>query len=268
MRRAVGTTLGPNATATLTIQDNDAPGTFQFGAATYSVVEGGTSPVMITRTGGSGGTVVLQWAATGGSATGGALPTTPGADYAPTSGLLTFGPAVTSQRVPLTIVNDTVAEDPETVALGITGIVSSSAGAASIGAQSSTTLTIAGQRHRRNHRVHDHRRQRGRERRRRQGHADGEAEQAPVPRFRSPAGFSWTTRSPRRHRGPGDFTLPGATLTFAAGQTSVPIQITIVNDAVPEANKTVVDHAEQPALDRVSPPASTSRCSGRRPPPR
>ena len=59
------------ATATLTIQDNDAPGTFQFGAATYSVVEGGTSPVMITRTGGSGGTVVLQWAATGGSATGG-----------------------------------------------------------------------------------------------------------------------------------------------------------------------------------------------------
>jgi hypothetical protein len=36
-----GATLGTNATATLTIQDNDAPGTFQFGAATYSVVEGG-----------------------------------------------------------------------------------------------------------------------------------------------------------------------------------------------------------------------------------
>jgi hypothetical protein len=65
-----GATLGPNATATLTIQDNDAPGTFQFGAATYSVVEGGTSPVMITRTGGSGGTVVVQWAASGGTATG------------------------------------------------------------------------------------------------------------------------------------------------------------------------------------------------------
>ena len=50
-----GAALGTNATATLTIQDNDAPGTFQFGAATYGVVEGGLSPVMITRTGGSGG---------------------------------------------------------------------------------------------------------------------------------------------------------------------------------------------------------------------
>ena len=75
-----GATLCTNATATLTIQDNDAPGTFQFGAATYGVVEGGLSPVMITRTGGSGGTVVVRWTATGGTATGGALPTTPGAD--------------------------------------------------------------------------------------------------------------------------------------------------------------------------------------------
>jgi hypothetical protein len=97
---------------------------------------------MITRTGGSGGTVVVRWTATGGTATGGALPTTPSADYAPTTGLLTFGIAVTSQRAPLTIVNDTVAEDPETVALEITEIVSSSAGAAIVGAQSTTTLTI------------------------------------------------------------------------------------------------------------------------------
>src|SRR5262249_42426148 len=36
-----------------------------------------------------------------------------------------------------------------------------------------------------------------------------------------------------------DFTLPGTTLTFAAGQTSVPLPITIVNDAIAEANKTI-----------------------------
>ena len=233
-----GATLGPNATATLTIQDNDAPGTFQFGAATYSVVEGGTSPVMITRTGGSGGTVVVQWAATGGTATGGALPTTPGADYAPTSGLLTFGPTVTSQRVPLTIVNDTVAEDPETVVLGITGIASSSAGAAAIGAQSSTTLTIA------------------------DNDTGGTIEfmTAAVSVAENVAGGKATLTVKRSSTGTTplaggvlvdyaltggtaalntDFTLPGTTLTFAAGQTSVPLQITIVNDAVPEANKTV-----------------------------
>ena len=86
---------------------------------------------------------MLRWTATGGTATGGALPTTPGADYAPgPTGLLTFGAAVTSQRVPLTIVNDTVAEDPETVALEITQIVSSTVGAPSIDAQSTSTLTI------------------------------------------------------------------------------------------------------------------------------
>ena len=249
---SVGTTVGPNATATLTIQDNDAPGTFQFGAATYNVVEGGTSPVIITRTGGSGGTVVLQWAATGGSATGGALPTTPGADYAPVSGLLTFGPAVTSQRVPLTIVNDTIAEDPETVTLGIAGIVSP--GAASIGAQSSTTLTIQ------------------------DNDTGGTVEFAStaVSVAENVAGGKATLTVKRTSpsaaiplasgvlvdyavavggtAGAGDFTLAAGTLTFAAGQTSAPILVTILNDAVPEANKTVVV--------TLSNPRSTGLASG------
>ena len=172
-----GATVGPNATATLTIQDNDAPGTFQFGAATYSVVEGGTSPVIITRTGGSGGTVVLQWAATGGSATGGALPTTPGADYAPT-----VRPADLRAR----------RDEPAGAAdhrqrHGRRGSGDRRAGdhgdrqlQCGCGGDRCAVLHDAhhsGQRHRRNRRVHDRRRQRCRERRRRQGDADGEADQ-------------------------------------------------------------------------------------------
>ncbi len=130
------------STATLTILDNDASGTFQFGAAGYSVTEGGVAPaVMVTRTGGSGGSVLVRWTASGGTATGGALPTTPGADYAPTTGVLTFGPGVTSLKVPLTIVNDSLAENAETFDLTLTLEGSPPAGAA-IGAQATTTVTI------------------------------------------------------------------------------------------------------------------------------
>jgi hypothetical protein len=148
--RTVGLTLTVNlpgvaaapSTATLAIKDNDAPGTFDFGAAAYSATEGGAAPqIAVNRTGGSGGTVVVGWTVTGGTATGGALPTTPGADYAPTSGSLTFGPGVTSLKVPLTIVNDTLAEDPETVILGLT-LTNQPLGAAIGGTTPSTTLTI------------------------------------------------------------------------------------------------------------------------------
>jgi len=233
-----GAVLGTNATATLTIQDNDAPGTFQFGAATYGVVEGGLSPVMITRTGGSGGTVVVRWTATGGTATGGALPTTPGADYAPTTGLLTFGLAVTRQRVPLTIVNDPVAENPETVALEITEIVSSSVGAASIGAQSTSTLTIqdndvGGTIEFMTTAVNVA-----------ENVVGGKATLTVKRTGTALAGgvlvdYAVTGAVPGDITPPGDVTPLSGTLTFAAGQASVPLQITIVNDFTPEPNKTL-----------------------------
>jgi hypothetical protein len=178
--------------------------------------------------------VVVRWTATGGTAMGGALPTTPSADYAPTTGLLTFGIAVTNQRVPLTIVNDTVAEDPEAVALEITEI-SSSAGAAIIGAQSTTTLTIQ------------------------DNDVGGTIEfmTTAVSVAENVAGGKVNLTVKRTGTAlasgvlvdygvtggtalPQDFTILGRTLTFAAGQTSAPVQITILNDTTPEPNKTVM----------------------------
>jgi hypothetical protein len=136
-----GSVASPSS-ATLTINDNDAPGTFQFSAAMYSVTEGGAAPqVTVTRSGGTGGTVPINWTATGGSATGGALPTTPGADYAPTSGVLTFGPGIASLKLPLTIVNDTLAENAETIDLALTLPLSAPPGAA-VSGQTTATLTI------------------------------------------------------------------------------------------------------------------------------
>jgi hypothetical protein len=152
----------------------------------------------------------------------------------------------------LTIVNDTIAEDPETVTLGIAGIVSP--GAASIGAQSSTTLTIQ------------------------DNDTGGTVEFAStaVSVAENVAGGKATLTVKRTSpsaaiplasgvlvdyavavggtAGAGDFTLAAGTLTFAAGQTSAPILVTILNDAVPEANKTVVV--------TLSNPRSTGLASG------
>ncbi len=149
--------------------------------------------------------------------------------------MLTFGAGVTSQRVPLTIVNDTVAEDPETVALEITQIVSSTVGVPSIGAQSTTTLTIQ------------------------DNDIGGTIEfvTTAVNVAENIVGGKATLTVKRTGTAlaggvlvdyavtggtalPGDFTLPDGTLTFAAGQTSAPIQITILNDTTAEANKTVI----------------------------
>jgi hypothetical protein len=85
-------------------------------------------------------TVVIRWTVNEGASTA-TSPGTAGADYGTaTTGLLTFGPAVTSLKLPLTIVNDTVAEDPETVVLSLS--IESAPAGATLGAQTTTTLTI------------------------------------------------------------------------------------------------------------------------------
>src|SRR5262249_61340786 len=61
-----GAALGSPATAVLTIQDNDVagqPGALQFNAGSYSLIEnGGSLTVTVTRTGGTSGTVSVQYA--------------------------------------------------------------------------------------------------------------------------------------------------------------------------------------------------------------
>jgi hypothetical protein len=68
-----GATLGPVATAVLTIIDNDtaspSPGTLQFSSASYSEAEdAGSAIITVTRTGGSTGQVTVAYATSDGSA--------------------------------------------------------------------------------------------------------------------------------------------------------------------------------------------------------
>jgi len=123
-------TIGAVGTAILTVVDN--PSVVKFGASTYSVTEGTAAAILtVVRTGPSAGTVTVDYARIGGTASGG------GNDYTFTPGTLTFGPGVMSRTFSVVITNDTVPDTPETVVFQLSNAVG-----AMIGTPSTTTLTI------------------------------------------------------------------------------------------------------------------------------
>jgi hypothetical protein len=136
-----GATIGSPASAVITITDDDMaqPGTLAFSSATYTVGEtGGTTTITVNRTGGSDGSVTVDYATVaGGTATGGAA-CDAGVDYLNTSGTLTFAGGVTSQTFTVTICPDATPKANETINL----MLSNATGGATIGAQNTAVLTI------------------------------------------------------------------------------------------------------------------------------
>ena len=123
--------LGTNTVHTYTIIDNDTP-SVGFSAATSTGAESVTSvniPVTLSIV--SGSTVTVDYAVTGGTATGS------GTDFTLASGTLTYTSGVTSQNIPITIVNDTLNELSETIIVTI-----SNPTVANLGAITSHTYTI------------------------------------------------------------------------------------------------------------------------------
>jgi hypothetical protein len=112
------------------------PGTFQFSAATYTGVETQTATITVNRTGGNTGTVTVNYATSNGTATGSM--SCPGADYATTSGTLTFNEGETSKTFTVQICGDTAPEAVETVNLTL----SMPTGGATIGTPNPATLNI------------------------------------------------------------------------------------------------------------------------------
>src|SRR5207344_1970616 len=94
-------TLGTNTVHTYTITDDDATPTVAFDATTSSGAESVTPvniPVSLSAT--SGQTITVDYAVTGGTATGG------GVDYTLASGTLTFTAGQTSKNIAITVVDD------------------------------------------------------------------------------------------------------------------------------------------------------------------
>jgi len=134
-------TIGISNTSTITIIDDDSvqsqPGTLAFSIATSNINEGdGTAALSVTRTGGSDGSVTVNYATT--TSVPGVGIATEVDDYLAASGTLTFAAGVTSQTVTITIVNDTQVEGDETFTVDL----SIPTGGANLGANTSTTVTI------------------------------------------------------------------------------------------------------------------------------
>jgi hypothetical protein len=109
-----GAVVGTPGTATVTITDNDPAGAVQFSQAGYSVTEGGTATITVTRTGGTAGPVTVNFATSDGSATA-------SADYTATSGTLTFAAGEASKAFTVATATDSLTEGSETVTLTLSG---------------------------------------------------------------------------------------------------------------------------------------------------
>lgn len=131
--------FGPSGTATLgladatvTIIDNDAPGTFVFTAPEYSVAESGpTATITVLRTNGNLGGVSVTVQTSGGSAT-------PGVDYQAVSNVLTFAAGQMVRTIVIPVFEDGNPEGTETVGL----LLSNPTGGSSIGVPGTAILSI------------------------------------------------------------------------------------------------------------------------------
>jgi hypothetical protein len=118
-------------TDTISINVNKG-GSIVFSSATYNAGEGsGTVTITVNRAGGSFGTTKVDYATSNGTAIA-------GSDYTASSGTLTFANGETTKTFTVPILEDALNEAPETVNLTL----SNAQGSGDIGAQSTATLTI------------------------------------------------------------------------------------------------------------------------------
>ncbi len=126
--------IGPGSTLTHTIVDADAPPTVQFEPATDTVDEDvGSTTLTVTLSAASGKQVSVAYESNAASSAVAADAVVVGAP-----GTLTFAPGDVSKTITVTVTNDTLDENSETVVVDLVG-----PGNATLGTASSHTLTIA-----------------------------------------------------------------------------------------------------------------------------
>lgn len=127
-----GATVGSPASASITIQNDDAAPILSFSSATYQVLESiGMAVVTVIRTENLVGDVTVDYSAAAGTAT-------PGSDFTPVSGTLHFPSGVASQTFSVPIENDAVDEAIETILLSLTNPT----GGAVLGANDDALLSL------------------------------------------------------------------------------------------------------------------------------
>ena len=120
------------STAVLSILDDDVAGMVAFSAPSFTFNEGaGTAVISVKRTMGNASGVTVDYATSDGTATAGTR-------YLPAAGRLTFGLGDTVKTFTVPLIDDAIAEGPQTVNLTLTN----PGGGATLGSQATAVLTI------------------------------------------------------------------------------------------------------------------------------
>lgn len=230
----VGVVLGPRAVAALTIQDADVAPVLQWSAPGF-VANEALSPAVAKarRTGNLADTVTVDFAVSGGTATG-----TPGPsqDFLLTPGTLTFGRGVSLQTVPIGLVKDGQIEGTETVSLVLSSPQNlDEPGQVALGPLSTALLSIMDQGPTVQFGAAAYAVKEASRRLsvtvRRMGSTTGSASVA----------YAATGGTATRDTGSGgDFSLAPGTLEFGAGQGAKTFSIALEPDTVAEGPETIV----------------------------
>ena len=219
------------ATATLTIIDDEGPGTLDFSAGSYAVVESaGVGTVTVNRIGASNLRLSVDYA-TQAAVTDPASAIT---DYTPISPrTLTFEPGEVTKTFQVAIADDSDAEGPENVALVLSTPKNLSGGAApQIGPNGPAQLTINDDDVSRfAFGAHEYSVQ----------EAAGAHATITVNRSGAtnvPASVDYATSNGTATAG-SDYTAESGTLNFAAGETTKTFDVAVFNDGAAEPNETV-----------------------------
>ena len=220
------------ATATLTIIDNEGPGTLDFSAGSYAVVESaGVGTVTVNRIGASNLKLSVDYA----TQTASTDPATAATDYTPISPArtLTFDPGEVTKTFQVAVADDSNAEGPENVGLVLSNPKNLTAGAApQLGPNGPAQLTINdddvssfafG--------AHTY------------SVEEAAATHATITVNRSgatniPGSVNYSTSNGTATAG-SDYTAASGTLNFAAGETTKTFDVAVANDADAESNETV-----------------------------
>jgi len=221
-------------TATLTIIDNEGPGTLDFSSSAYTVLEGaGFATVTVNRLGASNLALSVNYA----TQTALTNPATPIFDYTAISPAqtLTFNPGETSKSFQVAIADDSLAEPAEELNLALSNPMNLSGGAApQIGPNGPAHLTIndddvstfsfSSPAYSVQENVPG-------------GHATITVNRAGATNI--PASVNYSTSDGTATVAGLDYTSASGTLNFAAGETTKTFDVDVANDGTSEVNETV-----------------------------
>lgn len=230
-----GATIVPPDTVTVTIEDNDGPGTLGFQVTGAEVNEdAGSITLTVTRSAGATGTVTVDFSTS-------ELTADAAVDYATESGTLSFGQGILTRQITVDILDDAAVEGDETFKVVLFDV---DGGASLDPARDEVTVTINDDESAGTFQFAT------------ASITAGEpAGSATVTVTRSGGTTGAASVSYEAEAGTAtaglDFTAVAGTLNFASGQASASFQVPILNDAFAEGNETVL-------LSLSSPTAGTS----------